>query len=271
MIGRAHVSCFVVLVVVLPDVAKHQRGDGNDHHQHPRAHDHPPHDLHGDEGGRPPRQHHRHEPVHAHQHDQEDGGVHVGVAQVEQAFAHDVAEDPRLLGQVDDEEDGDGHERAVGERQVEDEEGGDRASSGASQDAPDDEDVAGDAHEEDQAEDEGAQGGGEVVAHHAVIFHVRVIGGGGEEGADGVGHAGRRFFDPEETKRQSRNLNKQSNTNASYDAGSRGALCRLYETHQAHTLSGSEKILHTPGEVFMFNKHRTFNLTHSCLCPRVSG
>jgi len=172
VIGRAHQSYCAHPVFVLSDVPKHQRGDGDDHHQHPQSHHHPPHNPRGDQGGHLPVEHHGHQPVHAHQRDQKDGGVHVGVAQVEHAFAHGVAEHPRLLGQVDDEEDGERHEAAVGERQVEDEEGGDRAVVGASQDAPDDEEVAGDAQEEDEAEDDGAQDRGEVVAHDAVAFVV---------------------------------------------------------------------------------------------------
>ena len=110
--------------------------------------------------------------MHAHQGDQEDGRVHVGVAQVEQGLAQGVTEDPRLLGQVGDEEDGEDHEEAVGTRQVEDEDGGDWASSDTRQDAPDDEEVARDAQEADQAEDEGAEGRGEVVAHDAVALWV---------------------------------------------------------------------------------------------------
>lgn len=196
VIGRTHQSQFIPLISVLSHVSKHQRGDGNDHHQHPHANDHPPHHLPADLGGQSPRQHHDHQPVHAHQRDQEDGGVHVGVAQVEQAFTHGVAEHPRLLGQVDDEEDGEGHEEAVGTRQVEDEEGGDRASFDASQDAPDDEEVAGDAQEEDQAQDEGTQGRGEVIAHDAVVFVVLcAVGRRNQEGKIGDGHDGR-SFDP---------------------------------------------------------------------------
>lgn len=120
----------------------------------------------------------------AHEHDQEDGGVHVGVAQVEDGLAHEVAVHPRLLGQVDDEEDGEGHEEAVGACQVEDENGGDRTVFDAGQDAPDDEDVAGDAQEEDHAQDEGTEGCGEVIAHDAWILKGGVI---------GDGHAERRF------------------------------------------------------------------------------
>lgn len=152
---RAHQSCFVVLIFVNVHVSKHKRGDRNQQHQHPHAKDHPPHNLLAGQDARLPRKHHGHQPVDAHQRDQEDGGVHVGVAQVEQAFTHGVTKDPRLLGKVDNEEDGERHEEAVGTSQVKDEEGGDRASPDACQDAPDDEEVTRDAQEEDQAEDEG--------------------------------------------------------------------------------------------------------------------
>lgn len=175
MIGRAHQSCFVSLIRVLPHVSKHNGRDSDQHHHHPHGYDCPLHDLPADPGGHPPGQHHNHHPVHAHQRDQEDGGVHVGVAQVEEAFTHDGAEHPRLLGQVDDEEDGEGHEEAVSTGQVEDEQGGDRTSADARQDAPDDEEVAGDAQNEDQAEDEGTQGCGEVIAHDAVYLKVCVV------------------------------------------------------------------------------------------------
>lgn len=170
VIGRTHLPCSVLLIMVLSDVSKHQRGNSDEHHQHPRAPDHPPHHLLAHQGGEAHRHHHGNHPVHAHQRDEEDGGVHVGVAQVEQAFAHGVSKHPRLHGQVDDEEDGEDHEEAVCTRQVEDEEGGDRALFDASQDAPDDEEVSGDAQEEDQAEDEGSQRRGEVIAHHAFIL-----------------------------------------------------------------------------------------------------
>lgn len=113
--------------------------------------------------------------MHAHQHDEKDGGVHVGVTQVEDAFTHDITEHPRLFGQVDNEEDCEGHEEAIGARQVEDEEGGDRAMFDARQDAPDNEEVARDAQQKDQAEDEGTQSCGEVVAHNARFLGVVVI------------------------------------------------------------------------------------------------
>lgn len=194
VIGRTHKSYFIIFIYILSHVSKHSRGDSEHHHQHPHAHDHPLHDLLAKQRRHFPGQHQDHHPVHAHQRDQKDGGVHVGVAQVVDAFAHDVAEHPRLLGQVDDEEDGEGHEEAIGTCQVEDEEGGDRASSDACQDAPDDEEVAGDAQEEDQAEDEGTQGCGEVIAHNAGFLRAHVI-----VSDKRIVHAGR-SFDPEDER-----------------------------------------------------------------------
>lgn len=114
--------------------------------------------------------------MHAHHHDEKDGGVHVGVAQVEDEFTHGVTKYPLLHGQVDDEEDGEGHDEAVRTCQVEDEDGGDGESLGSCQDAPYDEQVAGDAQEENQAEDECAYGRGEVVADHTLIRDARRCG-----------------------------------------------------------------------------------------------
>lgn len=173
VIWRTHVFGFIVFMVY-SHVSKHQRGQGDHHDQHPHAHDHPPHHLPADPVQFPWKQH-GHHPVHAHQRDEKDGGVHVGVAQVEEAFTHEVPKDPRLLGQVDDEEDGESHEGAIGAGQVEDQDGGDRAVPDAGQDAPDDEEVTGDAQEDDDAEDEGAQGGGEVAAHNGFFLNVRSI------------------------------------------------------------------------------------------------
>lgn len=192
VIGSTHQSFLSPVICVLPHISKHQRGDGNQYHQQPHAHKDPGHDLLGDEGRHPPWKHDSHQPVHAHQGDEEDGGVHVDIAQVEQAFAQGIPEDPGLHGQVDDEEDGEGHEAAVGTGQVEDEERGDRAPPDACQDAPDDEEVAGDAQEEDQAQDEGAQGGGHIVAHHTFVFFLSVV----QREATKVTHFIR--FDPED-------------------------------------------------------------------------
>lgn len=188
VIGRTHQPGFPA-DIVLPHDAEDGRGDGEHHHQHPHDADHPDHHLPAEARRDAARQHQHHHPVHAHQHDEEDGGVHVGVAQVEDGLAHEVAVEPGLLGQVDDEQDAEGHDEAVGAGQVEDEDGGDRAVLDAGQDAPDDEEVAGDAQQEDHAEDEGAQGRGVVVAHHA-----RVLG----EAAVASRHVGGSFLKPEE-------------------------------------------------------------------------
>lgn len=110
--------------------------------------------------------------MHAHQHDEKDGGVHVGVTQVKDGLAHKVAVHPGLLGQVDNEQDAEEHDEAVSAGQVEDEEGGDRAPFDAGQDAPDDEEVAGHAEQEDNAQDEGAQGRRIVIAHHTLVLDV---------------------------------------------------------------------------------------------------
>lgn len=66
------------------------------------------------------RPHHGHQPVEAHQCDQEDGGVHVGAAEVIQDLAHGQAEDPGPLEEVDDKERCEQHEHAVCAGQVED-------------------------------------------------------------------------------------------------------------------------------------------------------
>lgn len=184
VIGRTHQPGFPFVSDVLPHVAEHSRGDGEHHHQHPHDHDHPDHHLPAEPGREAAGQHQHRHPVEAHQHDEEDGGIHVGVAQVEDGLAHEVAVHPGLLGQVDDEQDAEAHDEAVRAGQVEDEDGGDRAVLDAVQDAPDDEEVAGDAQQEDHAQDEGAQGRGVVVAHHALVLG---------DGAVASRHVGRRF------------------------------------------------------------------------------
>lgn len=181
VIGSAHQPRLPFFSHILSHVSEHSRRYGEHHNHHPHAYNHPGHHLPAEHGRHFPGQHHYHHPVQAHEHDQEDGGIHVGVAQVEDGFAHKVAIHPCLLGQVDDEEDGEGHEEAVGTRQVEDEDGGDRTVFDAGQNAPDDEDVARDAQEEDQAQDEGAEGCGEVIAHDAWILKSGIIGGGHAE------------------------------------------------------------------------------------------
>lgn len=105
---------------------------------------------------------HSHKPVEAHQHYQHDGGVHVGVAQVEQQLAHHSAEHPALLGHVDQEKHGEAHDGAVGAGQVQDQQGGDGALPSAGQDAPDDEEVPWDTQEEDYYKDDGADDEGNV-------------------------------------------------------------------------------------------------------------
>lgn len=127
--------------------------------------------------------HHRNQPMQAHQRDEEDGGVHVSVAQVKQPLAHEVAKVPVLPGQINYEEDGQAYEKAVGTREVEDEEGGNGASAGTGQDAPNDEEVSWDAEEEDQAQDEGSYGCGGVVTHDAGILNSAF----GEEDRGGSG------------------------------------------------------------------------------------
>lgn len=201
VIGHTHRFCCIKFFIYsfLTHASKHQWRDRNDHHQRPRAYNHSFHNLPADFGGHFPGQHHDHHPVHAHQRDHKDWGVHVGVAQVEQDFTHGFTEDPRLFGQVDDEEDGEGHEEAICTRQVKDEEGGDRALFDACHDAPDDEEVARDAHKEDQAEDQSTQDCGAVTAHSAVILVFEVF------CVIGFEHA-RRRFDPKD-ERESQNLN----------------------------------------------------------------
>lgn len=109
VIGGTHQSYFLSLINVLSYFSKHSRGDRNQHHQYPHADDGPLHKRPGNHGSYFSGQYHDNHPVHTHQRDQEDGGIHVGVAQVEDTFAHDVAKHPRLLGEVHNEEDGEGH------------------------------------------------------------------------------------------------------------------------------------------------------------------
>lgn len=163
---------FLVCLVIgdFYDIPKHQWWDSNHHDQHPHSPNNSPHNLPGHQVREFLWEQHSHHPVDTHQRDQKDGGVHVGVAQVEQAFAHGYTKDPLLLGQVNDEEDGEDHDKPISKCKVEDEEGGNWASFDASQDAPDDEKVAGDTQQEDQAEDEGTNRCGEVVVDSAVVL-----------------------------------------------------------------------------------------------------
>lgn len=105
VIGHTH----QFIIFSISYFSKHSRGGGNHHHQHPHAYEGPFHKRPSDDGRYLLGEHQDNHPVHAHQRDQEDGGVHVGVAQVEEDFAHDVAKYPCLLGEVHNEEDGERH------------------------------------------------------------------------------------------------------------------------------------------------------------------
>lgn len=98
VIGGTHQSYFISFVNILSYFSKHSRGGRNHHHQHPHSYDGPLHKLPGDDGRYFSGQHQDSHPVHTHQCDQEDGGIHVGVAQIEETFAHDIAKYPCLLG-----------------------------------------------------------------------------------------------------------------------------------------------------------------------------
>lgn len=63
---------------------------------------------------------HGHQPVHTHERNEHDGGIHVGVAQIEEQLAHGASEHPRLFGQVHDEEHSQAHDGTIGTRQVQD-------------------------------------------------------------------------------------------------------------------------------------------------------
>lgn len=98
VIGSADKSYFISVINILSYFSKHRGGDRNHHHQHPHAYDGPLHKFTGDNGRYFSGQHQDHHPVHTHQCDQEDGSIHVGVTQIEETFAHDVAKYPCLLG-----------------------------------------------------------------------------------------------------------------------------------------------------------------------------
>lgn len=98
VIGGTHQSEFISVFNVLSYFSKHSRGDRHDHHQNPHGYDSPLHKLPGDDGRYSFGHHHDNHPVHTHQCDQEDGGKHVGVAKVEDTFAHEIAKHPCLLG-----------------------------------------------------------------------------------------------------------------------------------------------------------------------------
>lgn len=58
--------------------------------------------------------------MHTHERDKHDGGIHVGVAQVEEKLTHGASEHPRLLDQVHDEEHREAHDGTISARQVQD-------------------------------------------------------------------------------------------------------------------------------------------------------
>lgn len=177
-------GCFVDLLLPSENIARYRHHE----HQDPKSYQQASHDPRAGKGALAVGPDHGHQPVQAHQHDEHDGGVHVGVAQVEEQLAGLVPEYPVALGQVDDEEDGESHQEAIGECQVEDERGGDGALSGPGQDAPDDEGVAGDANEESEAEDQRAHCSGTAVPHRALIVSEAVIYRGRDKGIeDGSG------------------------------------------------------------------------------------
>lgn len=153
-------------VVFVFDVSKHQNGHGQSQSQDPDHHKCPDYSLALAEGGEMLRPHHSHQPVQAHQGDQEDGGVHVGAAEVIQDLAHGYAEDPGPLDEVDDEERREHHEHAICTGQVEDKRGGDRVASRPCNDAPDGEEVAGNADEEGDGEDQSSYDGSFPAAHY---------------------------------------------------------------------------------------------------------
>lgn len=112
---------------------------------------------------------HCHKSIEAHEHDELDGGIHVGQAQVKEDLTHHIPKHPRLHNQVDDEEWSESHQRAISYSQVEDEEGGDRLLSGVGQDAPDDKDVSREAQKKNEAQDESPHTGGNGVCHNGLI------------------------------------------------------------------------------------------------------
>lgn len=98
VIGSTDKSYFISVISILSYFSKDSGGDRNHCHQHPHAYDGPLHEFTGDNRRYFPGQHQDDHPVHAHQCDQEDGSIHVGVAQIEETFAHDVTKYPCLVG-----------------------------------------------------------------------------------------------------------------------------------------------------------------------------
>lgn len=123
------------------------------------------------------RPHHGHQPVQAHHRDQKDGGVHVGAAEVIQDLAHGQTEVPAPLDEVDDEKRREHHEHAVCAGQVKDKRAGDRAATHSSHDAPDDEEVTGNAQDEGDTKDQSSCYGCSVAGYDS-----RGGGGGGQRG-----------------------------------------------------------------------------------------
>lgn len=164
MVGVAHRD--IPLHLHFPEDDRRKRGD---HHHHPHHRQHPQYSPPAGDNADTLRPQHCHQPVQAHEHDELDGGVHVDQTQVEEDLAHHIPKHPLLHNQVDDEERGESHQRAVGDGQVEDEEGGDGLLSGTCQDAPDDEEISREAQEKDEAQDEGADGGASRVTHNGLI------------------------------------------------------------------------------------------------------
>ncbi len=157
---------------VVPENQNRRRETQSEHpecHQHPR--EHPAVGQRADTL----RPHYRHQPVETHQHDQKYGSVHVGTAEVEQDFAQHQAENPTALKQINYEERRQQHEEAVGEGEVQDQEGGDGATPCSGQDAPDDEDVPGDADKEHEAEDHRASDRSTAVAQDRLTTSSHVL------------------------------------------------------------------------------------------------
>lgn len=107
------------------EFSKHQNRHSQNQSQAPGRQKCPDNSLARAERGETMWPHHGHQPVQAHQCDQEDGGIHVGTAEVKQDLAHGQAKDPGPLDEVDDEEWREHHEKAICTGQVENKRGGD--------------------------------------------------------------------------------------------------------------------------------------------------
>lgn len=155
----------------IPHVSEDNCWDRGDHHEHPHHRQHPQYSPPASDDADAMRPQHCHQPVEAHQHDEVDGGVHVGQAQVEEDLAHHHLKHPLLHDQVDDEERSESHQGAVGKGEVDDEESGDRLLSSTCQDAPDDKDISREAQEKHEAQDESTHSGGRFVFHDSLISY----------------------------------------------------------------------------------------------------